>query len=400
MFYEAMRCSGLGEAKAKVMYYAVFRFGPRWDLAQEAMVPPRRLATNADAATVLADAEAIFTHGLDLDEIENLAEARERAPTQAADFRTEATAIDPAALNRARLLVVTGGRGTADDLEAVAREAAGLPGYVMKRFERKRIRIVACRDSVTDFERSLRGRVPRGWEATGRTWDDVPGTYLDRRKRVVIATTGSDSGRAVPSRESGRHGSISLTVHESLHGYDYSGGHAVLAEPAFLDARDRDLNSLDVYQRQAGRAGLEETFAESGARFVAEPERLQQDSPNLFAYWQGLPTSLETMAPVEFSISPAALEGEADAAIGTVEQSPEGTIRLHLRAEGPGGAIGHGAFELSSSDRAYAAARGQLPAVDGRAESTAGREGLFRPFAGAPGAGPGRRRRAPKHLRL
>lgn len=30
MFYEAMRCGGVGELKAKTMYYAVYKFGPHW----------------------------------------------------------------------------------------------------------------------------------------------------------------------------------------------------------------------------------------------------------------------------------------------------------------------------------------------------------------------------------
>jgi len=30
MFYDAMRCSGVSESKAKVMYYAVYEFGPHW----------------------------------------------------------------------------------------------------------------------------------------------------------------------------------------------------------------------------------------------------------------------------------------------------------------------------------------------------------------------------------
>ena len=30
MFYEAMRCSGVRNRKAKVMYYAVYKFGPHW----------------------------------------------------------------------------------------------------------------------------------------------------------------------------------------------------------------------------------------------------------------------------------------------------------------------------------------------------------------------------------
>lgn len=31
-FYTAMRCSGVGETKAKIMYYAVYNFGPRWGI--------------------------------------------------------------------------------------------------------------------------------------------------------------------------------------------------------------------------------------------------------------------------------------------------------------------------------------------------------------------------------
>lgn len=31
MFYDAMRCGGVGKKKGKIMYYAVYKFGPRWD---------------------------------------------------------------------------------------------------------------------------------------------------------------------------------------------------------------------------------------------------------------------------------------------------------------------------------------------------------------------------------
>ena len=31
MFYEACRCGGVDERKAKLLYYAVYRFGPRWE---------------------------------------------------------------------------------------------------------------------------------------------------------------------------------------------------------------------------------------------------------------------------------------------------------------------------------------------------------------------------------
>ncbi|MDZ7616144.1 MAG: DUF1353 domain-containing protein [Patescibacteria group bacterium] len=35
MFYEACRCAGVSEAKAKMLYYAVYHFGPRWQTVTE-----------------------------------------------------------------------------------------------------------------------------------------------------------------------------------------------------------------------------------------------------------------------------------------------------------------------------------------------------------------------------
>ena len=33
MFYNAMRCSGVGPVEAKTMYYALLRFGRHWDFS-------------------------------------------------------------------------------------------------------------------------------------------------------------------------------------------------------------------------------------------------------------------------------------------------------------------------------------------------------------------------------
>ena len=40
MFYDAMITSGVEPLQAKIMYYAVFRFGPRWE-ERRIMVPSR-----------------------------------------------------------------------------------------------------------------------------------------------------------------------------------------------------------------------------------------------------------------------------------------------------------------------------------------------------------------------
>ena len=82
VFHMAMRCSGVPEAKAAILYYAVRRFGPRWpaeelveSLGTAMPAPP----SDADAATLLADAQAIFVHRLGLDAIDALADSRDRA---------------------------------------------------------------------------------------------------------------------------------------------------------------------------------------------------------------------------------------------------------------------------------------------------------------------------------
>ena len=35
MFYEACRCGGVGERKAKTMDWAVHNFGPRWEFVEQ-----------------------------------------------------------------------------------------------------------------------------------------------------------------------------------------------------------------------------------------------------------------------------------------------------------------------------------------------------------------------------
>ena len=81
----------LGAARAKVMYYAVYRFGPRWTLSPAAVAEGFGMAPAAmsvptplpvepfDAASFEADASLIRTADLDVDAIEALAKARSSA---------------------------------------------------------------------------------------------------------------------------------------------------------------------------------------------------------------------------------------------------------------------------------------------------------------------------------
>lgn len=355
MFYSAMRCSGVAGPKAKIMFYAVYRFGPRWGDGLEGTeaAQPRFESLNGSSAPSFAlDAEAIVTHDLTIAEIEALAQAR--APSATGGAAAEGTVEVP---TRARLLSIVGGTGDSRDLEAIVGHAVTLPDYVLARFEKKGVRFVACRDNVTDFETSLRGKIPRGWEATGKSWDDVPGAYLPDRKRVVVATiAGDQDGRLVPTKSTRRHGSADLLVHEALHGYDFAMGHSVLSDPVFAAARNADFARLDTYEQQGGDAGLQETFAESGARYFVEPDLLATTWPNLHGYWERGPSRTESAGVVESVI-------DERAPIGTIERLDGGAFVLDLRADGPGGVVGHAQFVLVPGDPTHAGIEAKMEAA-------------------------------------
>lgn len=88
MFYDAMRCSGVGAVEAKTMYYALLRFGRHWkfsvkkarpvlpDSSGELIREPR--STTVDPGEVGAIQEWIRQNDPSLDQIESRADAKGR----------------------------------------------------------------------------------------------------------------------------------------------------------------------------------------------------------------------------------------------------------------------------------------------------------------------------------
>ncbi|WP_405081992.1 DUF1353 domain-containing protein [Pectobacterium versatile] len=91
MFHYAMLCSGVPSLKARIMFYAVYRFGPRWvnvpsiqlavfGMADVVSTVPTELPTEAfDEASFKADCQRIEQEQLDLPAIERLADAKTSA---------------------------------------------------------------------------------------------------------------------------------------------------------------------------------------------------------------------------------------------------------------------------------------------------------------------------------
>jgi len=241
----------------------------------------------------------------------------------------------------ARRLTAPGGSGGPGDVAAVATAAARLPRRVLDFLRRKGARIIACRGSITDHRAELRGVVPRGWPPD-KTWDIVPGVYMPTDKEVVIATRPGPAGTPiVPPRGPDSHGSHDLALHEAMHGHDFLKKHKLINRADFQGARLADFAALGSYEQQAGEAGLQETWAESAARAFGADPAFPAAWPNLAGYWAGLPPAvLESVAAAQ-SASPA-----GPPAIGTALLAKDGAILLDLRADGPGGAIGHAALRV------------------------------------------------------
>lgn len=78
MFYEACRCGGVDERTAKLMYWAVYHFGPRWEPRMATtnaatITRPQRIATASPTPTQIQLARTYFQQNSpDLDAIPSL----------------------------------------------------------------------------------------------------------------------------------------------------------------------------------------------------------------------------------------------------------------------------------------------------------------------------------------
>jgi hypothetical protein len=202
----------------------------------------------------------------------------------AAGAASGAAAVNPN-LALATSLVKTGGSGTAEDAKLVAESLAKLPKSTLEQMQKNGTKVIACRGSVTDYRTDLKGVQPRGWPP-GATWDKVPGSNTPDKNEVVIAVIGhgTPAGPHVPKTGEG-HGCASLVAHEASHSID-QGSPKPSQSDDFKKARDADMDKLSDYEKQAGEAGPEETYAESAARHA---EGKDADTPHLKKYWDDHP---------------------------------------------------------------------------------------------------------------
>jgi len=122
----------------------------------------------------------------------------------------------------------------------------------------------------------LQGVVPRGWEETGLTWDDVPGAG----GQLIVARIGySDPGDA--------HGSYNLELHEIGHQVDF-----VVFEMYGKDSTTTEFSDLTDLESNLFTGAYydydEEFFAEAFTMFYLGEEtnsRLKNKAPQVYNYF-------------------------------------------------------------------------------------------------------------------
>jgi len=176
----------------------------------------------------------------------------------------------------------------------------------------------------------LQGVVPRGWEDTGSTWDDVPGAG----GKPSIARIGySESGMD--------HGSLNLELHEIAHPIDTFVLNDISSSSAFqtIQKQEQPLFLPDNYF-----AYPNEYFAEAFAYYFLNEntrEILQQNAPKTYAFIEmlgdvatmdTLKETIDRAHQVDEDTSTAELEETLDAAIA-VSNNPEASHADIRKAE-------------------------------------------------------------------
>ena len=139
-----------------------------------------------------------------------------------------------------------------------------IPPRIIGNIYHARVRIKFCNGPITDEPEysHLKGKIPRGWDYTGKTWDDVPGAG---GTETPIARIGYSN----PGDKTG-HSACNLELHELAHTIDnyisgrYCGSEYAISEtPKFKEIWNTEVRRVlnDPYYIDYSDEYFAETFA-------------------------------------------------------------------------------------------------------------------------------------------
>lgn len=153
---------------------------------------------------------------------------------------------------------------------------------ILRELLKKDVKIILSNTNVTGVEEYayLAGVVPRGWEGTGKTWDDVPGAGGN----PVVARIGySESGN--------EHGSFNLELHETAHAIDRYVFWSISSGEEFKSIMKKEAQSIFPNDNYVG-VYPEEYFAETFSYYHLDndsKETLRKKAPLTYEFIKNLP---------------------------------------------------------------------------------------------------------------
>ena len=252
-----------------------------------------------------------------------------------------------------------------DEAQRMIDRVAKIDDHLISETEKAGIKLKLVDFQVTDLPAYsyLKGVVPRGWEGTGLTWDDVPGIGGD----PTAARIGySEYGKG--------HSTVNLELHEFAHAIDgWAAGFTISEMEEFAEIHEAEYEALfHDHVVFYYFAYLEEYFAEAMALYHLSDEtnaRLLERAPRTYHFIETLPDriiSVDKLTSNAASLSWNRVDGAVkynvyrdERWIGTVKRpefkdkriSPDEDYSYHVEAIGKSGKVLNTTFpRLVSND--------------------------------------------------
>lgn len=185
-----------------------------------------------------------------------------------------------------KLVVLPNKAYNKEEAEEMINRLSNIPYPILEELLKYDIKIILSNANITEVREYayLKGVTPRGWEGTGRTWDDVPGAG---GKPVVARIGYSNPGEA--------HGSINLELHETAHAIDAYVFNNVSASEGYKAMWNKEVKRVfgnDPYFVNYP----EEYFAETFAMYYLSAEQnkiLEEKAPLTYKFIKNLESEIE-----------------------------------------------------------------------------------------------------------
>lgn len=174
------------------------------------------------------------------------------------------------------------GYETNTDVKGIMKRLSSIPITTLQKLQKNGVTIKLVDQPITSVPEYsyLKGQVPRGWEGTDKTWDDVPG--IGGTTVIVVRIGYSEYGKG--------HGSVNLELHETAHTIDSFVYQELSSTSSFKKIWSKETVALfgenDYYKNYA-----EEYFAETFAMYYyssATRNILKSKAPQTYTFFQNL----------------------------------------------------------------------------------------------------------------